>query len=616
MKVDKHMKATTVYTVLRDLCQDIGWQPKFTESEFSYAVLGELRLELLRLSRSEGRDGFCPVRLSNLWSKLTRYFHVPFGRDELIQPVCFGECYQVLSYVLKVQINHTYDHEQEYIRKLKELLASNSAYTFDRSNPINRLARFAFRMATKDCDLRGFRGGRHGPGAVYDREVGDDKNVFNPPSDQVLARYNEDAFFANSEYQCELTGTSIRWREQDRDRFNLSRLALVPKDYKGPRGVYISHKETVFLQLLQGDALQRNVQKSWLRNCYDPCDQAPSKEVAYMGSYNGGWSTLDLKDASDRITLSLVNGLAYRSDYLDLCATRPTFLELPNGEIIKSRMFSPMGDGKTFPVLSYICACLAVAAILDQDGIVPSRVCYDDLIDASKKCRVFGDDVAVHDKYFTAVCDAFSLNNLKVNLDKSFPFGSFREACGMDAFKGVDITPIRLRVDPTEITSLDSLKGLIDMHNRIACLRPTWLRTLNTLERLVQAHTDNTVAFTLDPVRNPEMLYDRHAMQRNLSSGRFIRVSSLHRLEVRTMALRGIRKYPSSLDPRWDLNYWLLSKGSSDHAPDPFTVRCVSSVGSPWAREYLNKELSKLNPDWAIPKPSIGLSTRYGTIFP
>jgi hypothetical protein len=412
-----------------------------------------------------------------------------------------------------------------------------------------------------------------------------------------------------------LSGTSSRWRECERDRFNSCRLALVPKDYKGPRGVYISPKEAVFLQLFQGDAMQRGVQKSWLSLCYDPYDQSPSREAAYMGSYNKGWSTLDLKDASDRITCSLINGLAYRSDYLDLCATRPTFMVLPNGETIKCRMFSPMGDGKTFPVLSYVCACLCAGAILNAQGKVPSRVKYTDLIDVAKEFRVFGDDIAVNSRYFDAVCVALELNNLKVNVKKSFTHGYFREACGIDAFHGKDITPMRLRHDPETLERRD-ISALCDLYNRMSCERPYYYRTLRTLELLIQAHAHGTVAFTRDPVRNPDMMYDRYALQRNLRSNRSMRISDLHRLEVRTASWREVRKYPSSLTPWWSVNYWLLSKDSSESKSLAFSAKRGEDLGSVSASKYFNQHLGRINTQWLDPAPRGFLSTQYRNIDP
>jgi hypothetical protein len=47
--------------------------------------------------------------------------------------------------------------------------------------------------------------------------------------------------------------------------------------------------------------------------------------------------------------------------------------------------------------------------------------------------------------WYRCVTDALSSVGLVVNHDKSFVHGHFRESCGMDAFRGVQVTPIRFR---------------------------------------------------------------------------------------------------------------------------------------------------------------------------
>jgi hypothetical protein len=59
--------------------------------------------------------------------------------------------------------------------------------------------------------------------------------------------------------------------------------------------------------------------------------------------------------------------------------------------------------------------------------------------------RVFGDDIIIPAR---AVGDLFYILSdlgLMVNKGKSFHKGLFREACGMDAFNGVDVTPAKIR---------------------------------------------------------------------------------------------------------------------------------------------------------------------------
>jgi len=65
--------------------------------------------------------------------------------------------------------------------------------------------------------------------------------------------------------------------------------------------------------------------------------------------------------------------------------------------------------------------------------------------DARESILVYGDDVIVPTAYAGSAIDLLESFGLKVNRDKSCTQGFFRESCGVDAFKGVDVTPVRLR---------------------------------------------------------------------------------------------------------------------------------------------------------------------------
>jgi hypothetical protein len=54
---------------------------------------------------------------------------------------------------------------------------------------------------------------------------------------------------------------------------------------------------------------------------------------------------------------------------------------------------------------------------------------------------------------------------LKINRDKSCVGGFFRESCGMDAFKGIDVTPVRIRTVPTNHQSPDVYSSWIAYAN-------------------------------------------------------------------------------------------------------------------------------------------------------
>jgi hypothetical protein len=58
---------------------------------------------------------------------------------------------------------------------------------------------------------------------------------------------------------------------------------------------------------------------------------------------------------------------------------------------------------------------------------------------------IYGDDVIVPTACAEDAIETLESFGLKVNVDKSCYRGFFRESCGVDAFLGEDVTPVRLR---------------------------------------------------------------------------------------------------------------------------------------------------------------------------
>jgi hypothetical protein len=136
-----------------------------------------------------------------------------------------------------------------------------------------------------------------------------------------------------------------------------------------------------------------------------------------------------------------------------------------------------MGNALTFPVQSVVFATIAIAAILYQDGKRPS---YRNVVRASRCVRVYGDDIIVRTSHSHAVVDWIHSLGLKVNTSKSFMEGNFRESCGVDAYMGVDVTPVYLRVRPdtpsaepdAEASSPEAIASLVSTSNQL------WMRCL------------------------------------------------------------------------------------------------------------------------------------------
>jgi hypothetical protein len=82
----------------------------------------------------------------------------------------------------------------------------------------------------------------------------------------------------------------------------------------------------------------------------------------------------------------------------------------------------------------------------------------------SSMVRVFGDDIIVPNDAYMVLTILMDELGLKVNTDKSFAEGFFREACGMDAFMGYCVTPAYI-LEPYSAQSPESLSSIVECSN-------------------------------------------------------------------------------------------------------------------------------------------------------
>lgn len=121
-------------------------------------------------------------------------------------------------------------------------------------------------------------------------------------------------------------------------------------------------------------------------------------------------ATIDLKNASDSVSLWLVDFLFPKWFTNQLYAARAPFLEGLDGEFYVLNKVSSMGAGFTFELMSFILLVLG----LEHD----------------KEFSVFGDDIIVANPKARAVIADLRAVGFEVNESKSFVDSKFRESCG------------------------------------------------------------------------------------------------------------------------------------------------------------------------------------------
>lgn len=184
-------------------------------------------------------------------------------------------------------------------------------------------------------------------------------------------------------------------------------------------------------------------------------DQAKSGRMALKGSRDGSYYTVDLKAASDTISWELVKRAFRRTSLLRiLFATRSKLYRLPDGTTLVPKKSDPMGSALTFPIES-----LLFAAICESCKVVEKP-----------RFRVFGDDIVCHhrDVPFETLVSKLVRFGFTVNSTKSYHTGPFREACGLEAYGGEVVTPIRLSRQFRGLTvSPATLDGLRELANEL-----------------------------------------------------------------------------------------------------------------------------------------------------
>ena len=223
-----------------------------------------------------------------------------------------------------------------------------------------------------------------------------------------------------------------------------ARVCLVPKDSRGPRIISCEPAELMFIQQGLMRKLYETIEAHPLtRGSVNFTDQTINQGMAKLGSATGSLATLDLTDASDRVSLNLVRAVFPLNWVRALEACRSETTLLPDGREIKLNKFAPMGSSCCFPVEALVFWACALAAM--QEYAKGDRSFGQSETSTYDGALVYGDDIIVDSLYSSVVMVALESIGLKVNRLKSYVQGPFRESCGGDYYRGVDVTPVRLR---------------------------------------------------------------------------------------------------------------------------------------------------------------------------
>lgn len=217
-----------------------------------------------------------------------------------------------------------------------------------------------------------------------------------------------------------------------------NRVTTVPKNSKTDRVIAIEPTLNMYAQKAVGSFFRDKLK----RNGIDLNDQTINQKLALEGSKHDSLATIDLKAASDSISLELCAAILPPEWYFYLLELRSEE-GLIDGEWHEYAKISSMGNGFTFELESLI-FFIVISAI--RDLYFPSV--------KDRHLSVYGDDIIVPKQMAHKVIDTLGYLGFDTNDDKTFVEGPFRESCGKHYFQGIDVTPFFIRKPISHISDL------------------------------------------------------------------------------------------------------------------------------------------------------------------
>lgn len=413
------------------------------------------------------------------------------ARGSVSDPLQMRYLRQLLLFCYKALVTHSDETTKKAyqgfldtnlaVGKFGESLSRRSPYILDSVRRHIQSVLFLFReKALKPS---------HGPGAVTTSKekwssLYSTIEYCYPYSDWFCPFFNEHA--------------SSNWDDMDRPEHIEAKLIAVPKDSRGPRLICVHPAEAIWIQqgirreLERAISLYRTSFGPWPQGHIHFDDQSVNGRIALLSSRSRRYATIDMKEASDRISEPLVQilfGSKYR--WFGCCRAQKFWIPMGRHSRLTGHLncYAPMGNATTFPVQSLVFWAICVASLQRQGFHQPGAV------------FVFGDDIIIPSSAVEGVIDDLECFGLLVNRTKSFWRGAFRESCGVDAFNGVNVTPVRWKttVDAEHVTGLQSLSD-IALRLRLAGYEEAAVTTYHTLSYRLRHRCGGRLFVTNNPL--------------------------------------------------------------------------------------------------------------------
>jgi hypothetical protein len=306
----------------------------------------------------------------------------------------------------------------------------------------------------------------HGTGAVATKVLPNQKYHWKQWHQRLEEFFPSSAFCYNNYSNFLERSSEIAYADPDTEQ--PVRVVFVPKTLKTPRVIAVEPACMQYAQQALMAELVDEIESAPLtRGHINFADQTINRELALLSSKHRLYSTLDLSDASDRVHSALVdlmigNRGPLRTAIFDCRSLRA---KLPTGKVLPLQKFASMGSALCFPIESMVFFTILVLSELERQGL---RLSARNVKIVSRNLYVYGDDLIIPTDGVSSAVMHLEAFGLKVNTRKSFSKGNFRESCGMDAYDGVDITPVYLRRKlPTSRHDVSDIVSAVSLSNQL-----------------------------------------------------------------------------------------------------------------------------------------------------
>lgn len=322
---------------------------------------------------------------------------------------------------------------------------------------------------------------RHGPGSTADKLLGNEK--FSASWTWRLEQYfSSDLFLIpNPRYASILDEVDFLTPESELP----VRVISVPKTQKTPRIIAAEPVAMQYAQQALARSIVEGIAEDEVLNRFLRLDEQEFNQIlAREGSITGDLATLDLSEASDRVSNELVKLLLSYWPSLSgaVQACRSTRARVDLGEkgtyVHDIAKFASMGSALTFPIEAIIFLVIVLLGIERSTG---RRLRRSDVLALADKVAVYGDDIIVPVDHVGSVVHELESFGFKVNSQKSFWTGKFRESCGKDYYAGIDVSYVKLRqLWPDDRQDVEQIVALVSFFNQCKDAHYTyttdWLR--------------------------------------------------------------------------------------------------------------------------------------------